>query len=367
RAFQRIDGRTIDVSSAFSLSDDRGYGVTIGEYDRTQPLVIDPAIMYASYLGSSGADEGRGIAVDAAGNAYVTGYTKWIDFPVTLGAYQTSFGGGNNTYRTSPDAFVAKINASGTALVYATYLGGTGGDLGYAIAVDGNGSAYVTGFTTSADFPVTPDAFQTSGGGGSAFVTKLNPTGSALVYSTFYGTRSAHTFGYGIAVDSSGRAYVVGTVHGPGLPGASTGFQTEYADTFFDDGFLARFSAAGNAVEYATYIGGDGWDTPAGVAVNGTDAFVAGQTTSYSFPTTPGAYDATGASPMFTSSDGGNSWDSVHDLRLNAVMSFAIDPLDPNIIFAGTDGHGIYKSTSRGNAFSYSGSGIAAGAFVYAI
>src|SRR5207253_105597 len=98
-----------------------------------------------------------------------------------------------------------------------------------------------------------------------------------------YGTRSAHTFGYGIAVDSSGRAYVVGTVQGPGLPGASTGFQTEYADNHFSqpDGFLARFSAAGNAVEYATYIGGESFDTSAGVAVNGTDAFVAGQTLSY--------------------------------------------------------------------------------------
>jgi hypothetical protein len=165
-------------------------------------------LVYSTYLGGSGGDGGGGVALDSAGNAYVSGYTFSTNFPTTPGAFQTTCCG----------AFVSKINPSGTALVYSTYLGGSGGDQGNAIAVDSAGNAYVTGFTYSKTFPVTLGAFQKTrqGVGGDAFVTEINPAGSALVYSSYLGgSRPAcacgpYNLGSGIAVDSSGGIYVVG-------------------------------------------------------------------------------------------------------------------------------------------------------------
>ena len=165
--------------------------------------------MYASYLGSSGWDEGRGVAVDSAGSTYITGFSQWVDFPVTPGAYQT-FLGGQDTNSPKRDAFVTKVDASG-ALVYSTYFGGTHHDEANGIAVDGAGNAYITGMTTSEDFPVTPGAFQTTRGSSisDAFIVKLGPTGSTLVYSTLFGGVGPDV-GVGIAVDSGGRAFVAG-------------------------------------------------------------------------------------------------------------------------------------------------------------
>src|SRR2546428_57943 len=168
-------------------------------------------LAYSTFLGGSNDDRGFGIAVDAAGNAYVTGGTGSINFPTTPGAFQTTSGGG--------DAFVTKLDPTGAALVYSTYLGGSSGDFANGIAVDATGSAYVTGTTVSADFPTTPGAAQTTFGGGlvDAFVTKLNPTGSALVYSTYLGGGGSDQ-GFGIAVDTAGNAYRTGHGGGVNLP-----------------------------------------------------------------------------------------------------------------------------------------------------
>jgi hypothetical protein len=140
------------------------------------------ALVYSTYIGGSDDEVGYAIAVDGSGNAYVTGWTSSTDYDVTPGAFQTTYGGGW-------DVFVTKLNETGTALVYSTYIGGSGDDMGYGIAVDGSGNAYVTGYTSSTDYDVTPGAFQTTNGGGLAdvFVTKLNATGTALVYSTYIG------------------------------------------------------------------------------------------------------------------------------------------------------------------------------------
>jgi hypothetical protein len=138
-------------------------------------------LVYSTYIGGSRDEVGFGIAVDGSGNAYVTGYTESTDYDVTPGAFQTTNGGGR-------DVFVTKLNATGTALVYSTYIGGSDDDRGNAIAVDGSGNAYVTGWTTSTDYDVTPGAFQTTNGGGNdVFVTKLNATGTDLLYSTYIG------------------------------------------------------------------------------------------------------------------------------------------------------------------------------------
>jgi hypothetical protein len=165
------------------------------------------AFVYSTYLGGSNDDVGNGIAVDGSGNAYVTGYTHG-NFPVTAGAMQTTFGAGFVPYAggyVGADAFVAKLNATGSALVYSTYLGGGGDDIGQGIAVDGSGNAYVTGSTTGS-FPTTPDAYQTATGGAArlAFMAKVNPSGTALSYSTYLGG-STGASAFGIAMDSVGR------------------------------------------------------------------------------------------------------------------------------------------------------------------
>src|SRR5262249_7422111 len=150
-------------------------------------LVIDPVLAYSTYLGGSGDDAGNGIAVDGAGNVYVTGSTASTDFP-TQNPVQGTYGGGVCIPNACTDAFVTQLNAAGTALVYSTYLGGNDNDVGIGIAVDSSGSAYVTGSTSSANFPTTAGAYQrTSGGFEDAFVAKLSPAGSTLVYSTYLG------------------------------------------------------------------------------------------------------------------------------------------------------------------------------------
>src|SRR5262249_40488520 len=153
----------------------------------------------------------------------------------------------------------------------------------------------------------------------------LNGTGSALVYSTFYGNPSGTTTGFGIAVDAAGRAYVAGDTNASNLPGTSTGFQPLYAGQF-RDAFLVRLNASGTAVEDATYIGGTDWEFGTGVALRGTDAFVVGETWSHDFPTTAGAFDETGVTPIFETSDAAATWDYVHGIRMKSALSVAPDP-----------------------------------------
>lgn len=260
--------------------------VQVGDYDRTRPLVIDPVLVYATYLGGSLADAGRRIAVDAAGNAYVTGATSSADFPTTAGALATT--------STRPEAFVTKLNPAGTALLYSTYLGGSGADDGFDIAVDAAGNAYVTGITNSPDFPTTAGAFQaTLAGGffGDAFVTKLNPTGSALVYSTYLGGTGANQ-GRGIAVDTAGSAYVTGRTESADFPTTAGAFDTTPNDTAFGDAFVTKLNPAGSDLVYSTYLGGIGSDQGLGVALDAAGhAYVVGFTNSSDFPTTPGSHD----------------------------------------------------------------------------
>ena len=183
----------------------------MGPYDVRRPLVIDPVLVYSTYLGS-GLSQGLGIAVDRRGRAFVTGGSSSFDFPTTAGAFQTAFAGG------AADVFVTQMNRSGTALVYSTYLGGSNRDVGRGIAVDGDGNAYVTGETASGDFPSTLGAFKQSlCDSADAFVAKLNRSGSELIYSTYLGGSDADT-GSGIAVGRDGRAYVAGRTSSADFP-----------------------------------------------------------------------------------------------------------------------------------------------------
>ena len=343
--YQQIDGARRIIPASYLIKDKKQIAFQIANYDRSKPLVIDPTLAFSTYLGGSQIDRGDGIAIDSEGNAYITGNAGSPDFPITPGAFQTEkasldfdvfvtkmnatgtaliystfFGGSNReagndiavdeagnayvtgltdspdipttpgAFRNTPvgtdefDAFAMKLNATGTALVYSTYLGPAGAS---GITVDPAGNAYITG-NANGDYPTTPGAFQTVyGGGGDAFVTKLNSTGTALVYSTFLGG-SAFDTGTEIAIDATGNAYVTGLA-GVGFPTTPGAFQT--SSNGLDDAFATKLNSTGTALVYSTFLGGSGIDIGTGIAINQAgNAYVTGVTPSANFPVTPGAF-----------------------------------------------------------------------------
>jgi hypothetical protein len=242
------------------------------------------AIVYSTYLGGSSPDGGSAIAVDSAGNAYVTGSTQSTDFP-TANAIQPVYGGSGGIG--DGDAFVTKINASGTAFVYSTYLGGSKDEWGQGITADGSGNAYVTGETMSSDFP-TANAIQRAGGSyANAYVAKIKPDGTAFVYSTYLG-ESSFSVGSGIAADTTGNAYVTGTAYGSGFPTVNA-IQSTFGGGY-SNAFVTKFNADGSALIYSTYLGGKSagfgaGDSGAGIAVDGAgSAYVTGKAQSANFP-----------------------------------------------------------------------------------
>jgi hypothetical protein len=236
------------------------------------------ALVYSTYLGGSGDDQGSGIAVDSSGNAYVTGVTDSTNFPI-VNPLQASFGGGVN------DAFVSKLSPDGSALVYSTYLGGNSDDQGYAIAVDSSGNAFVAGTTFSTNFPTVSPIQATNRGGYDAFVSKLNAAGSALVYSTYLGGNS-EDIARGITIDLSDDAYVTGMTNSTDFPIVNPLQATKKGA---DDAFVAKLNDAGSALVYSTYLGGSGEEDlkGGGIAVDSSgNAYVTGDTFSQSdFPT----------------------------------------------------------------------------------
>ena len=270
--------------SSFLLAGNNEVAFRVAGYDPKHALMIDPVLSYSTYLGGSGYDAGQGIAVDASGNAYVTGYTASSDFPIG-NPVQRGLGGG------MADVFVTKLTTAGSALIYSSYLGGNAGDWGMGIAVDSSGNAYVTGKTTSIDFP-TANAFQASKkatptAGTTAFVVKLNSTGSALVYSTYLGG-SGQDWGYGIAVDSSGNAYVTGDTESTDFPTAVPlqAINKATPKTENATAFVGKLNSTGSALVYSTYLGGSEGDAGRGIALDSSgNAYVTGYTFSTDFPT----------------------------------------------------------------------------------
>ncbi len=279
--YQEVNGARREVAGGYVAEPDGSVRFALGEYDRSAPLVIDPVLEYSTYLGGSKYEEGHSIAVDPAGNAYVTGLTRSFDFP-TVNPVQGTRGGSSDDF-TGSDAFVTKLNAAGNALVYSTYLGGSNYDNGFAIAVDSAGNAYVTGATASSDFP-TANPMQSTNNSffGTAFVAKLNAAGNALVYSTYLGGGHVDR-GSGIAVDSAGNAYVTGGTVSSNFPTVNPAQGTMHGS---GDAFVAKLNAAGSALIYSTYLGGGGEDAGSGIAVDAAgNAYVTGTTRSFDFPT----------------------------------------------------------------------------------
>lgn len=306
QVYQEINGIRQAIPGSYillpqSLGENRDKGVQrvrfeVAAYDVSKPLIIDPVLVYSTYLGGSGFDQGYGIAVDAAGNAYVTGFTSSANFP-TANPLQPTFDGSlcQSGLLLCSDAFVAKLDATGSTLIYSTYLGGNHSDEGTSIAVDTFGNAYVTGLTRSSNFPTTPGAFQLAFSGGlcslsggdpgpppdapcpDVFVTKLSANGSALIYSTYLGGSNLDE-GKDIAVDTSGSAYVTGATFSADFPTV-----TPSQPAFGSGGaFVAKLNSAGSTLVYSTYL--DGSDS-LGIAVDTSgSAYVTGTTFSTNFP-----------------------------------------------------------------------------------
>jgi len=334
------------VVGRFVLKGKRTVGFQVGRYDRTQPLIIDPALTYATYLGGTNDDVGVGIAVNSSGNVFVAGTTGSIDFP-TASPYQSASGGSvdvfvaelkpdgsglvystylgghgadraaamalnsaGNVYLTGStnsdnfptssgvvktsfgggpsDAFVVELNPSGSGLVFATYLGGSDADSGQAIAVDASGNVFVTGRTLSADFPTASPLQAANGGIVDAFVAKLNPTGTSLVFSTYLGGGDVDA-GQGIALDSAGNILVTGYTYSTNFPTANP---LQAAKAGAADAFIAKLNAAGSTLLYSTYLGGSDIDQATAVTVDASDnVYLTGETLSSDFPTTAGAFE----------------------------------------------------------------------------
>jgi hypothetical protein len=278
------------VEASYVLESRNRIGIRVGKYDAALPLVIDPVLVYSSYLGGSAEEQIFAIAVDSQGNAYLTGFTQSTDFPrlnQIPGTCQGSCGSSGHI-----DTFVTKINAAGNALVYSTRIGGSGNQYGNGIAVDGEGDVYLIGDSTSTDFPIVfqiPGACQGScfrGTDYDVFALKINAAGDTLVYSSYIGG-SGLDEGYGIAIDGSGNAYLGGFTTSTDYPRVNQipGACEAGCGQGNLDVFVTKVNAAGTALVYSSYIGGNGGDRCLGIAVDSSgNAYLTGETISTDFP-----------------------------------------------------------------------------------
>jgi uncharacterized repeat protein (TIGR01451 family) len=277
--YQEIAGQRHTVECRYVLLGTNQVGFATGSYDPRKPLVIDPTLIYSTYLGGAGDDAGSSVAVDSSNNVYVAGTTGSTNFPMKNAAFGTNAG--------LADIFVTKIDASGTNIIYSTYVGGSGLDRGNSLAVDSSGNAYVVGRvdSSSTNFPTTPGVFAPSyrGGDFDAVIFKLNSQGSAFVYSTFLGGEENDST-EGVALDPAGNLYVTGGTKSIGFPTTIGAFQASRAgDT---DAYISKMNPSGSALLYSSFLGGSGTDRGSGVAIDsGGNAYVSGFTASPDFPT----------------------------------------------------------------------------------
>jgi hypothetical protein len=298
--YQVTGGSHKIISGGYKILDAHTVAFSIGEYNRALPLVIDPVLSYSTYFGGNAGETAWAVAVNTNdGSIYITGQTLSKQFYYTPGAFQTNFAGGKQ----AGDAFVAKFNNSGQNLLYFTYLGGGGDDAAYGIAVDNAGHAFIAGATDSTNFPVTNAIVNGTYNGANlagvldknvgafpsdAFVSELETNGSGLIYSTYLGGESSEA-AYGIAVDSSGNAYVTGFTYSTNFP-TTNAIQNHLActNTFYvnANAFVSEIASGGTNLVFSTYLGGTNFDHGQGIAVDGAGyVYVTGYTASTNFPT----------------------------------------------------------------------------------
>jgi len=297
--YQQINGRRVPVQGSFVVNDSNHISFHLSRYDRSQPLVIDPVIVYSTYLGGSGDDQASGIAVDGTGSVYVAGYTDSADFPsATLGSLPSG-----NTH-----VFVAKLDPTGASLIYADYIGGNSQDYGYALALDSAGHVYVTGSTASSNFPTVNPYQGTYPGAFNAFLTEISADGSSLLYSTYLGGDGSD-IPSSVALDNASDIFVAGNTTSDNFPVVNAYQSTispNQGGMYGNYGFLTKLTSGGSALVYSTYLSGNSnvsyncggtpcWSSPysaiSGIAVDGAgSAYVTGTTNTYNFPVTNGAY-----------------------------------------------------------------------------
>jgi hypothetical protein len=387
-----MDGRPRTlVESRWVLRPGGLVGFETGAYDHSRALVIDPTLVYSTFLGGSSEDVGTGVAVDSSGSAYITGSTFSTDFPMAGHGPQNQC---MDCAATEPNVFISKLTADGSALVYSTYIGGTGygtdyqGDAGYGIAVDSQGNAFVAGATDSADFPVTPGAFKTTcpsckAGSSNAFVLKLNASGSSLLYSTYLGgTGNSGGNGDGalaIAIDSTGDAFVTGYALSNDFPLSTGALQTSCKSCSGGTAvsFVTKISPDGSSYFYSTFLGGsnlygDGatGDIANSIAVDASgDVFVAGEAHTFDFPVTTGAFQTSrglAGSLGFVAKINGDATALVYATYLGgstngSISSLAIDA-SGNAYVAGNTSSPDFPSTQ--GAYQAACSGVCDDAFV---
>ena len=347
--YQEIAGLKTEIAGGYQVQSSGEVGFVLGAYDTNQTLVIDPVLEYSTLLGGFARDRATAIAVDSAGNAYVTGFAASPDFPVTPDAFQTTLATSQPPRFQSSNAFVTKLNPQGSDLVYSTYLGGSRNDGANGIAIDSAGNAYITGLTSSPDFPTTRGVFQRIlRSNVNAFVAKINPEGSALLYSTYLGG-SGQDFARAIAVDGLGNAYVTGGTDSLDFP-TREAFQNTYQGGFCDftpcnNAFVTKLNPGASDLVYSTYLGGSDSDDGFGIAVDGAgNAYVTGQAMSPNFPTTLGSFQPFSHAYGF---DTGNAF----------VTKF--DPTGRNLVYSTFLGGNSSLEGDRATAIAIDGAGAA--------
>lgn len=376
-SYQDIDGERVPVESRFVLHSNaqgcHSFGFQVdSDYHPEYPIIIDPVLIYSTYLGGDNIDSGLHIVVDDSGQAYVAGSTSSDNFPTTPGAFSQTFAG-------DTDAFITKLNETGTALVFSTYLGGSAFDRATSLAIDAAGNVFITGETRSPDFPVTPGAFQTTFlGVNSVFVTKLDATGSSLIYSTYLEGSGDET-GNDIAIDASGNAYVTGVTTSSDFPVTPGAFQTSAPGII--NGFVTKLNAAGSALVFSTYLGGSSFNFGTGIVITALgNPIVSGSTFSDDFPVTANAaqpafggiedafvtrFDPTGSTLEFSTYIGGSDFETGDAIAIDqqenvyitgstSSMNFPTTPGAFQTVLGGSMDAFVTKLNASGTAFLYS-------------
>lgn len=302
--FDQLNSMAIDSTDAVVIT-----GYTISYDFPTTPGTFDPIgfngedvivvkmspdgsqLLWSTFLGSNREDKGHHLVIDDSDNVIITGLTRSPDFPVTAGAYDTTFNKGSEWQ----DAFVSKLSADGSTLLFSTFLGGSDIELGNAVALDDSGAVVVTGTTYSNDFPTTTGAYDTTlDGDRDAFVAKLSADASTLIYGTYLGGTD-RDYGHDLGADASGAVVVAGETDSNDFPTTTGAFDTTFngvSPWYWNDAFVAKLSADGSNLLYGTFLGGTKRDSSRAVAVDSSGvAVVTGYTSSLDFPTNPNAFD----------------------------------------------------------------------------